>query len=159
MESLKFRLDPGEHDSVTRVLKALFGIVCIAAAIVTVVMMSRSGQVTAGTAAAIAFLFLFGVWLLLAGFGLTERYVIVSGDGITLKDRLHAPARVLKAEDIREIAFSQLKMTFALRSGEVLPLRLGAYYRENSLRLMETVETFCELNGVATKGIKPGKEE
>ncbi|MCU0460267.1 MAG: hypothetical protein MUE37_14405 [Bacteroidales bacterium] len=159
METLKFRLDPGDHDSVTRVLKAFFGLVCIAAAIVTVVIMSRAGQVTTGNAAATGFLLLFGAWLVLAGFGLTERYVIVSGDTITLKDRIHVPARILKAPDIREIAFSQLKMTFTLVSGEVLPLRLGAYYRENSLLLMEAVETFCELNGVTTRGIEPGRKE
>ncbi len=159
METRKFRLDPGEHDSVTRVMKALFGIICIASAIVTAFIMSRSGQLTSGTIAAIAFLFLFGVWLVLAGFGLTERYVTVSDEAITIKDRLHAPARILKASDLKEIEFSQLKMTFSLKTGGVIPLRLGAYYRENSLRLMEAVEDFCAFNDLKTKGIKPENEE
>jgi hypothetical protein len=157
MESRKFRLDPGENNSFTRVLKAVFGVICIGAAIVTAVVMGRSGNISSGNIVAIVFMVLFGLWVILAGFGLTERYMIISGDTITLKDRVYSPARILRTSDIREIEFSQLKITFFLISGEVLPLRLGAYYRESSLRLMEAVEDFCIVNRLATRGIKSEK--
>ncbi len=159
METRKFRLDTAEHDTVTRLLKAFFGIVCFVSSIVTFVVMSRAGQLPTVTIAAIVFLFLFGVWLILAGSGLTERYMIISGDVIILKESLLSRARRLKASGIRMIEFSQLKVSFFLEGGEVIHLRLGAYYRESSLRLMETMEEYSSLYGVATKGIIPDNEE
>ncbi|NLE34872.1 MAG: hypothetical protein GX622_07200 [Bacteroidales bacterium] len=159
METRKFKLDTGEHDTITRVVKTLFGIICIAFAVVTAVIVYRSDRMSTGNVAAVVFLLLFGIWLVLAGFGLTERYVEISGDSVTLKDRFLVPARSLKPSDIKVIEFGQLKISFLLMSGEVLPLRLGTYYRENSFMLMEAVEEFCLLNNLATKGIKPKNDD
>ena len=153
METLRFSLDPGEHDRITMVLKAVFGVVCIAAAIITLIVMAGSGHLNLNSLAAIAFIGLFGIWLLATGLGLTERYVTVSGDTIVLKDRAYAPSMIIRSSDLREIGFSQLKITFRLKTEKVIALRLGTYYRENSFRLMEAVEQFCSSNGILTTGI------
>lgn len=159
MEGLKFNLDSGEHDKTSRVLKALFGVLCIAAAIATGVMMAGTDKMTTNSYIAISFLALFGIWLIISGLGLTERYLTVSGDTIILKDRAYAPARIIRASDLRELEFSQLKITFRLKTEMAIPLRLGTYYRENSFRLMEAMEQFCTSNGILTKGIQTEEED
>ncbi|MEZ4998949.1 MAG: hypothetical protein R2758_16330 [Bacteroidales bacterium] len=44
METRKFRLDTAEHDTVTRLLKAFFGIVCFVSSIVTFVVIVKQGS-------------------------------------------------------------------------------------------------------------------
>ena len=159
MESLKFNLDSGEHDRISRILKALFGVVCIGVAITTGIMMTGSDKMTTNNLIAIAFLGLFGIWLLLSGLGLTERYLTLSGNKIVIRDRAYSPARSIIASDLRMVEFSQLKITFLLKSEELVALRLGTYYRENSLKIMETLENFCASNSILTKGLlTEGKE-
>lgn len=159
METRKFRLDTADHDTITRLLKAFFGIICIIVAVITAILTTGDGNMTTGTVAALTFLFLFGVWLILAGSGLTERYMTISGDAIILKESMLSRPRRLKASDIRMIEFSQLKVSFFLEGGEIIHLRLGAYYRESSLSLMETLEEYSSVYGVSTKGIRQDKED
>ncbi len=155
----KFILDTGDHDRISRVLKGVFGVVSIAVAAVTAVVMYRSGQVTTGSIVAVAFLFLFGIWLIMNGLGVTERYLVIADDTITIRDRVYASARVLTAAEIKEAGFSQLRITLILKSGERLTLRLGAFYRENSFHLMDAVSRFCADNGIATNDRTGGENE
>lgn len=153
MESQKFSLDPGEHDRISLVMKTIFGVVCIAAAIITAIVIAGSGHLNMNNIAVTVFLGLFGIWLLTTGLGLTQRYMTLSGDSIILKDSAYSAARTIKAEDVREIEFSQLKIRFTMKTEKVISLRLGAFYRENSLRLMEAVEQFCTSNAIVVRGI------
>lgn len=154
MESQRFTLDSGEHDRLSQVAKAIFGVVCLTAAIITTVRMANSGHLNMNNIAAIAFLGLFGIWLLIMGLGMTQRYMTLSGDSIILKKSAFSPARTIMAADVREIEFSQMKITFILKTGKVIALRLGLLYRESSLRLMEAVERFCTSNRIVARGIE-----
>ncbi|MEZ4998950.1 MAG: hypothetical protein R2758_16335 [Bacteroidales bacterium] len=49
------------------------------------------------------------------------------------------------------IEFSQLKVSFFLEGGEVIHLRLRAYYRESSLSLMRHSREYSSVYGVSTK--------
>ena len=158
METRRFNLDLSENNSVNRILKSLFGIICIAVAITLALMMHRSGQSTRSTWIAVAFLFLFGVWLILKVTGLTDRYVVISESEIVLKDKFYSPAMIIRASDLENTGFSQLKISFFLSAGRVIALRLGTYYRDNSFKLMEAVEEFCNLNGIPTTGINSNEE-
>ena len=159
MKSQRFNLDPGENDRINRILKALFGLVCIAAAITTGIMMTGSDKLTTNSFIAIAFMGLIGISLLISGLGLTERFLTLTGDTIILRDKVYAPARTISVSDLRKVEFSQLKITFILKSEELVALRLGTYYRENSLKIMETLENFCASNSILTKGLlTEGKE-
>jgi len=158
METRRFNLDLSENNSVSRILKSISGIICIAVALTLALMMHRSGQSTGSTWIAVAFLFFFGVWLLLKATGLTDRYVIISASEIFLKDKFYSPAVVIRASDLEKTGFSQLKISFFLSSGKVIALRLGTYYRDNSFKLMEAIEEFCNLNGITTTGISTNEE-
>ena len=120
--------------------------------------MHRSGALTRNTWIADAFLFFFGVWLALKGTGLTDRYAVISDNEIVLKDKFYAPAMIIRASDITKAGFGQLKITLFLRTGKIIPLRLGTFYRESSLELMETAEAFCNANGIPTSGIITDEE-
>lgn len=158
MESLRFNLDPGENDRTSRILKALFGVVCMAAAVTTGIMTTGSDKMTTNSFIAIAFIGLVGIWLLISGLGLTERYLALSVDKIVLRDRAYAPARTINASDLRKVMFSQLKITFMLKSEEVISLRLGTFYSESSVRIMEAIEKFCASNSVLAEGLAPDGE-
>ena len=71
-----------------------------------------------------------------------------------MKKSAYSSARTIKAADIREIEFSQLRITFTLKTGKIIALQLGLLYRESSLRLMEAVEQFCTSNGIVARGIE-----
>ncbi len=159
MESQRFNLDPGENDRINRTLKALFGVVCIAAAITTGIMMTGSDKLTTNSIIAIAFMGLIGISLLISGLGLTERFLTLSGGTIILRDKVYTPARTISASDLRKVEFSQLKVAFYLKSEEVISLRLGTFYRESSVRIMEALEKFCASNGVLTEGLPPFRED
>ncbi len=154
----KFKLDPGENDRISRIFKVLFGVICIVAAIITAIVMSSSVNVTSGSIIALLFLLLFGIWLILGGMGYTERYVTIADEMITLKEKVYAPARRIKAAEIGEVAFGQMRITFVLTSGEKVILRLGTFYRESSFRLMDAVYDFCAQHGVMTSDAE-GTEE
>ena len=154
METQRFSLDTGEHDGISLIARTIFGVVCIAAAIITTVKMAGSGLLNMNNIAAIVFLGLFGIWLLATGLGLTQRHMTLAGDSIVLKKSAYSPARTIKAADIREIEFSQLRITFTLKTGKIIALQLGLLYRESSLRLMEAVEQFCTSNGIVARGIE-----
>lgn len=158
MQTQRFNLDLSENNSVSRILKSIFGIICIAVAIILSVMMQQSGESTLSTWVAVAFLFLFGVWLVLKVTGLTDRYVAISDGEIVLKDKFYTPAMVIRASDLEKTGFSQLKVSFFLSSGKVIALRLGTYYRDNSFKLMEAIEEFCNLNGIPATGINSNEE-
>lgn len=158
MEIRRFNLDLAENDSVSRILKSIFGIICIAVALILSLMIYRSGESTWSTWVAIVFLFLFGVWLLLKATGLTDRYVIITESEIILKDKFYSPALVIKASDLTKTGFGHLKISFFLSGGKVIALRLGTYYRDNSLKLMEAVEEFCNLNGIQASGINTNEK-
>ena len=158
METRRFNLDLSENNRVSRILKSIFGIICIAVALILSLMMQRSGESTYSTWIAVAFLFLFGVWLVLKVTGLTDRFVVISESEIVLKDKFYSPALVIRASDLEKTGFSQLMISFFLRSGKVIALRLGTYYRENSFKLMEVVEEFCNLNGIPATGINSDQE-
>jgi len=153
METRRFNLDLSENNRVNRILKLISGIICIVIALILAVMMHRSGESTRNTWIAVVFLFSFGVWLVLKGAGMIDRYVIFSENEIVLKDKFYAPALVIKASDLEKTGFGQLKISLFLRTGKVVALRLGTYYRENSLKLMEAAEEFCNLKGIPTTGI------
>ncbi|MDF1559306.1 MAG: hypothetical protein P1P83_03785 [Bacteroidales bacterium] len=158
METRRFNLDLTDNDSVSRILKSIFGIICIAVALILSLMIYRSGESTWSTWIAVAFLFLFGVWLVLKVTGLTDRYVTISESEIILKDKFYSPALVIRASDLEKTGFSQLKISFFLSAGKVIALRLGTYYRDNSFKLMEAVEEFCNLNRITTTGINSNEE-
>lgn len=158
METQRFNLDLSENNRVSRILKSIFGIICIAVALFLAVMMHRSGQSTRSTWIAVAFLFLFGVWLVLKVTGLTDRYIVISESEIVLKDKFYSPAMIIRASDLEKTGFSQLKISFFPSAGRVIALRLGTYYRDNSFKLMQAVEEFCNLNGIPTKGINSNEE-
>ncbi len=158
METRRFNLDLSDNNSVSRILKSIFGIICITIAIILSLMIHRSGESTWSTWVAIVFLFLFGVWLVLKVTGLTDRYVIISENEIILKDKFYSPALVIKATDLKKTGFGQLKISFFLSMEKEIALRLGTYYRDNSLKIMEAVEEFCNLNGIPATGINTNEE-
>jgi hypothetical protein len=158
METRRFNLDLSENNRVNRILKPISGIICIAVALILALMMHRSGESTWSTWIAVAFLFFFGVWLVLKGTGMTDRYVVISENEIELKDKFYARAMVIKASDLEKTGFGQLKISFIISTGKVIALRLGTYYRDNSFKLMEAVEEFCNLNRIPTTGINTNDE-
>lgn len=119
--------------------------------------MAGSGLLNMNNIAAMVFLGLVGLWLLATGLGLTQRYMTLSGNSIVLKKSAYSPARIIMAADVSEIEFSQMRITFTLKTGKIIALQLGLLYRESSLRLMEAVEQFCTSNRIVARGIESDK--
>ena len=100
---------------------------------------------------AMAFLLLFGLWMIFSGLGYTNRYIIVADERITLRQEFYRPPLVFTPGSLRAVEFRPLTIIFITESGNV-SLRLGTYWHENTARILEAVEEFCRNNSVEIKG-------
>ena len=158
MTERRYTLELYENTMAGRVFRIALGIICLAGAIWF--MLSIGGTAASSGTAWIAtfFLLAFSLWLIASGTGYTERFIIVGDSKIVLKHSLYMPAVTFSSSSLLCIEFKALSIEFRTARKSVT-LRLGNYYQEHSLAIMEAVEAFCIRNAVETKGIEKRTEE
>ncbi len=159
MEEKKISLDIHENTKVSRLFQLLFGIVCLVIAVMLLINLIKTGNHSTTSIIVVAFLFLFGIWELLASAGITVRYIAVTKEKIILKDKYIVPARDIAVGEIKEVEFKPLSFTIYLTDGTDVRVRLGNYYSDRSIEVLETIEHFSRQNSIAVKGIDEKKKE
>jgi hypothetical protein len=150
----RYNIDLQENTRLGKILRITLGIICIIATIWF--MVSIRGTAASVTTAwiAILFLFLFSLWLLGSGLGLTDRYITVGEKRIMLRQSLLKPPVIFTSSTLTYVEFKPLAIDFCTKDNRVT-LKLGAYYPEHSASVLTAVEEFCKGNGIETRGLEP----
>jgi len=152
MAETKYSLELHEYNMVERVIRIALGVVCLAGAIWFIYSI-RGTAASAGTAwIATGFLLVFSLWLIASGSGYTERFISIDDKRIILKHNIYLPAVTLTSSSLKYVEFKALSVDFCSDNKKVT-LRLGNYYQEKSVTIMEAVEAFCAGNGIETRGL------
>lgn len=151
MNETRYSIDLHENRRLEKAGRILLGAICLV--VTGWYFCNIIGTPDSGTSSwvAMAFLFLFGLWMIFSGLGYTKRYIIVSDEKITLRQEFYRPPLVFTPGSIRAVEFRPLTIIFTTESGNV-SLRLGTYWPENTAKIMEAVEEFCRQHSVEIRG-------
>lgn len=158
MAETRYNLELHENTMAGRVFRIALGIICLTGAIWF--MFSIGGTAaSSGTAwIATSFLLVLALWLIASGTGYTERFITVGDSKIVLKHSFYMPAVTFPSSSLLCVEFKALTIVFHTDRKNIT-LRLGNYYQEHSVAIMEAMEAFCIRNAVETKGIERKTEE
>lgn len=150
----RYNIDLQEHTRFGKILRITLGIICLIAAIWFLFSIMGT-EASVGTAwIAILFLFFFSFWLLGSGINLTDSYIIIGENRILLRQSLLKSPVTFTSATLSYVEFKPLTVEFCTKDSKVT-LKLGTYYPEHSVSILNAVEEFCKSNGIETRGLKP----
>ena len=154
MKEVRYNIDLKETAKPGKILRIALGIICLTATMWF--LFTIRGTTASITTAwiAVAFLFIFSLWMIGSGLGVTDRYITVGEDRITLRQNILKPPVVFSPSTLRYVQFMPLALEFHTDAGKVT-LRLGTYYPGHTAGIMEAVEKFCAGNGIKIIGLEP----
>lgn len=153
MKAKKISLDVRDNTKFTRFFQIVFGVFCLAVAIWFIYNLITTKTISGTNAIAVVFLFFFGIWELLAGAGLTARYITISDESLILKQNYFSKPLILKPGDIKKVIFKPIAFELITSDNKKIVTKLGLYYRERTEEILESVEQFCEINKVPVDGL------
>lgn len=154
MPEKRYNIDLQENTRLGKILRIILGIICLIATI-WFLFSIRGTKASVGTAwIAILFLFIFSFWLLGSGLSLTDRYITIGEKRILLRQSLLKPPVIFTSSALTYVEFKPLAVDFCTKDNKVT-LKLGTYYPEHSVSVLNAVEEFCKSNGIETRGLQP----
>jgi hypothetical protein len=148
MEDKYFPLEQKENSRFVRIVQILFGVVCIATALVWIIYNIKSLETDSKLWPSIAFIFIFGIYLIMAGSGKTGRFIRTSTHGIFLKQHSVLPGFELIYADIKKIELYPLSIKFHMKDSKKISLRFGLSYAEIISPVKEEIIAISELNNI-----------
>lgn len=151
MTETRFNIDLHEENKAGKLLRIIFGVACLAAAVWYMYSIRGTVSSTGSSWIATAFLLFFGLWMIASGLGYTRRYIIVGEDRITLRQEFYRPPVILTSSVLKAVEFKPLTVVFRTTTGSI-SLRLGTYYPEHTTTVMVALEEFCKRNNIEVTG-------
>lgn len=148
MEKKYFFLEIRENPHAVKVIQIVFGIICIAVAIVWLIHNISSVKSDSTLWITIAFLTGFGAYQVLAGFGKTDRYIETGPEKIVLKQNSFLPKIELRASDLSAIEIFPLSIVFRFRNKKKLIFRFGLSNIEIIDPVKDEIVDFAALNSI-----------
>ena len=149
MEEKTFDLDPHEHPRWMNILQIIFGIICIAVAFYNIISGLNNENSSLTLVAAVIFLFLFGIYQIMAGSGNTRKYFRITADRISIRQLPVLPVANLGKSEIEKIEFFPLSIKFHLKNRRKIKFRFGISYPEIIDPVKQYVITFAETNNIS----------
>jgi len=153
MEVNKISLDMRDSTRLSRFFQVIFGLFCIASSAWFLLNLIKTNTASGTNIIAVAFLFFFGVWLLLSAAEVTGRYIIISDEKIILKDKYIPGPRTFAPGNLKTVVFKPLSFELQEQDGSKTLVKLGLYYRERSANILELIEAFCKTNSINIEGL------
>ena len=151
MKETRYNIDLHEENRTGKILRIFFGIACIIVA-GWYMYSIRGTAASAGSAwIGIAFILLFGLWMIGSGLGYTRRYITIGDDRIILRQEFYRPPVIFTPSSLKAVEFKPLTIGFITETGRI-NLRLGTYYPGHTASILEAVEEFCRQNKIEVKG-------
>lgn len=149
MEKRYFPLGDTDERKLVRILRASFGIACIAVAAWWVNFSISSRKFDWSLWVTVLFLLGFGLYQVWAGAGKTARFIEFGAEKIRLKKSSLFPPVEWNHSDIIKIELFPLSILFFMRTGEKKLLRLGTVNYETNERIVDELIRFAGDHSIA----------
>jgi hypothetical protein len=143
-----FSLGTSENNRLERIIRIMFGAVCIAIAIFWVIFNIKSLKTSGSPWITIIFLSGFGSYQIWTGIGMAARFIEIGTDKIRLKNNPILPAIIMLNEEIEKIEIYPLNLIFFLKSQKRIMLRFGTIYQETNEKIKDEILGFAESNKI-----------
>ena len=148
METKYFSLGTGESNKLVNIIRLIFGVVCIAIAMLWMIFNIRSFKSDGTLWITIVFLTGFGFYQIWAGLGRAIRFIEIDQDKIILKKNSLLPFKELKAGEIKKIEVFPLSLIIYLHGDRKTILRFGTTYTDNIDPIKCEIEQFASGNNI-----------
>lgn len=148
MKKEYYSLNLHETNRFSRILQFIFGIICIAVAVIWLLLNLRTTGSTLNLWVTILFLGGFGCYQINSGLGFAGRFIEISDNCIRLKSNSILPVRQIDAATINNIAVNPLNIIFFRKNGKRVNLRFGTTYPDNISRIKDSVLQFASEKGI-----------
>lgn len=143
-----FSLELNENNKVTKILRILFGVVCVAVSIFWLIFNIKSLKSDGTLWITIIFLSGFGFYQIWAGLGYATKFIEIGSDYIRLKKSAMLPATLISAGNIEKIELFPLNVIFFLKSRQKTLLRFGTTYPERMELTKNALIEFASSNNI-----------
>lgn len=151
METRYFSLGPSDSGIAIKIIRIIFGLVCIAIAVFWLIFNIRSVQSDRSLWVTVLFLTGFGLYQVLAGLGRTMRFIQIESDRILLKKNSLLPVSEMKSSEISKIEVYPLNLIFYFHKGARKILRFGTAFSDVIDPVKVEIENFAEFNNIAVE--------
>lgn len=148
METKYYPLGSAEDNRLVKFFRAFFGVVCVALAVYWLIFNIRAESATGSIWVIVFFLTVFGIYQVMAGFGMATRFIMISREAVKIKQNAFLPAEQFSHEDISKIEFFPLKVIFIYKSGKKLQIRFGTINYETNEKIVDELVSFSDLNNI-----------
>lgn len=148
MEIKHFSFGTSENNRFVKIIRIVFGVVCIAVAIYWFSFNIKSLKADGTLWITIIFLTGFGFYQIWSGLGRATRFIEIAPDYIRLKKNPILPPVEMSSGEIEKIELFPLNLIFFLKSKKRILLRFGTTYHETNEMVKEEILNFAETNNI-----------
>jgi len=148
MEKKYFSFSPVENSLIIKVIRIVFGIVCIAVAIFWLIFNLKSLNIDWTLWITIIFLVGFGFYQIWTGLGRATRFIEINKDEIRLKKYAVSYPVLMHAGEIDYIEIYPLNVIFFLKSKKRVMLRFGTTYYDQNEKILDEIIAFADSNNI-----------
>lgn len=154
METRRYSLDTSENNRLTRIIRIVFGTLCIIVALFWSRFNFNSLKSDSALWITILLLATFGVYQIFSGLGKTSKYIEIGAVDLVIRNKpIFSPVR-LSSVDIERIELFPLNIVFFLKSEKRLLLRFGTTYFETNEKIISEISSFAERNNIPVEVIE-----
>jgi hypothetical protein len=148
METKYFSLGQAETGTALKIIRILFGLVCVAIAIFWMIFNIRAVKADRTLWITVMFLSGFGFYQVWAGLGRASRFIQIGSDKIILKKNSLLPVKEMSPSEIRKIEVFPLNLIFYSNNGGKTVLRFGTTFTDNIEPIKDKIEEFASKNNI-----------
>lgn len=143
-----FSLGTSENNDLLKVMRILFGVVCLAVAIFWIIFSISSVKTNGTIWISVMFLTGFGFYQIWSGLGRAKMFIEIGPDYISLKKNPILPVVRMKAGNIEKIELFPLNVIFFLQNNKRELLRFGTTYHEINQQVKDEILLFADMNKI-----------
>lgn len=148
MEKKYISLEIRDDNSLTKIFRIIFGLLCCAIAIFWSIYNFRSVKADGTLWITVAFLLAFGAFQIFSGFGFAAKFIELTASRIRLKKNSILPAVDLPADQIAKIELFPLKILFFIIPGKINLVRFGISDLEKVEMIKGEIINFASFNNI-----------
>jgi hypothetical protein len=149
----RFSLGPVETGKTVKIIRVIFGVLCITVAAYWVIFNIRAEVSIWSLWITSAFLTGFGLYQIWAGFGHAERFITIDDRNVVLKSNSFFPAINLNSDNLEGVEFYPMSLIFRMKNGRKKILRFGTLFADNIEPVKDAIEEFAAKINIRTETI------
>ena len=148
MEKQYFSLEISENNKLIRVIRIIFGVVCVVVAVFWMNFNFNLLKIDITLWITILFLTSFGLYQIWAGLGYAVRYIEIGPESVHLKKNSIFPPVQMGVVEMEKIEFLPMNVIFYLKSKKRILLRFGTTNHETNEKIVDAIMGFAESNNI-----------